>query len=807
MPQTIAITEDDGLELIEDLILRRLRLRIRRDVVAYLGDLADPSRADRGAGVMAFNPLLDYPVGSVGARLKAIITGIGEGQPWADVDALLDDLVGKIDLGQLHASLQATIDLITADATTTNSVNKRLADEAAARSLALLAEAQDRANAISTAIGELQTTLVAAYQAGDSGINSRITTEIGLSQDRDTALGARIDTVTARLNSGGDIFSAIATALSYSYSKATIDSAIAASAATLTTNYQAGDTSLNTRISNEAQASSDRDTALGSRVDTITARLNTGDIATSLASLATYAYTKAQTDGALSSLGSTLRSEFTPINNRLNPGGDIYTSLATANSYAYTKAQSDSALSSLGTTLTSSYTAADDVIKARLNAGGDIANAIATASTYAYTKAQVDGALSSLSTSLTSSFTSADDVIKARLNAGGDIATAIANASTYAYTKAQTDSAIASSASTLRSEFNPINARLNAGGDIYSSLSTALTYAYTRAQSDSALATQATTLRSEYNGPLSSLNSSVSTLQTAVAGAGGLQAQFALKTVATRSDGRPVIGYVGLASTAPSDGTGGSELILQAGRILFVPDSNPNAAPSQMMVLGTVNGVSTLVVPAAVIGDATIAAGKLSVPYLSAISGNMGTLIAGSITAGFYQSDVPGAKRVTINEANDVRIYSTLSGSYLQVAQIGESYDSDWGSYFAGRFGHESWVGSGLRVRAGSGYGAFITAGGHGVFSQSTGGIAGIFYGKGSKGAVVLGTSDGGAMSEAATVDGTVVLGAGASSAGGRMKIANYSRVGSVLDTNNMTITSSSAAPTGGADGDLHFIV
>ncbi|HEY9105212.1 MAG TPA: hypothetical protein VIN58_00945 [Roseateles sp.] len=614
--QTRSLFEDAGIEIVEDAVLQRLKMRVRREVVAFLADLADNSRPDRGAGTVAFNSLIDYPVGTVGARLKAIITGIGEGQPWADVDALLADLVGKINLAELHGDLQATIDLITADAATTNSVNKRLADEAQARSLALLAEAQSRATAISAAIGTLQTTLVAAYEAGDSTVNSRITTEVANSVDRDSALGVRVDNVSARLNAGGDIYTSLATANTYAYTKAAVDNAIAASANALTTTFTSADGVLNTRITNEAQASSDRDTALGTRVDAITARLNTGDIAASLASLATYAYTKAQTDSAIASSATTLRSEFNPINARLNAGGDIYASLATANSYAYTKAQSDSALSNLGTTLTSSFTNADNAISARLNAGGDIYNSLATASSYAYTKAQSDSALSSLSTSLTSSFTNADNAISARLNAGGDIYNSLATANSYAYTKAQSDSALASQATTLTSSFtnadNAISARLNAGGDIYNSLATANSYAYTKAQSDSALASYATTLRAEYNPIGARLNAggdyyaAVNSLQTAVAGAGGLQAQLALKTVATRTDGRPVLGYIGLASTAPNDGTGASEVILQADRILLTPNGDPNATPAQMMVLGQVNGVTTLVVPASRIGDLSV---------------------------------------------------------------------------------------------------------------------------------------------------------------------------------------------------------
>ena len=146
------LTEGDGVQLVEDTVLQRLTVSARRDVVAYLADLANGSRVDRGAGVMAFNPLLDYPVGSVGARIKAIITGIGAGQPWGDVDALLADLDGRISLVQLDSPLQGEIDKISASVSEIGSVNQRLQVEQLARVQALQDEATARGNAINLAL-------------------------------------------------------------------------------------------------------------------------------------------------------------------------------------------------------------------------------------------------------------------------------------------------------------------------------------------------------------------------------------------------------------------------------------------------------------------------------------------------------------------------------------------------------------------------------------------------------------------------------------------------------------------------------
>lgn len=689
MTVTRRLTEGDGLQFIEDPVAQRLRLTVRREVVAYLADLLDTSRPDRAAGVVGFNSLVDYPINTVGGRLKAIITGIGAGQPWGDVEALLADLVGRISIEQLDPQIQVEIDKISASVSEIGSVNQRLQVEELARVQALQDEATARGAAINLALDGLTLDVLSSISAGDSAVSSLVTSE-GLARvEADNALGVRVDTVTARLNSG-DISTALAEARNYAYTKAQADSAVAATATTLRTEFAAGDATVNSRVTTESQASSDRDSALGTRVDTVSARLNTGDIATSLAQASNYAYTKAAVDSALASTSSALTSSFTAadsvINARLNSGGDIATSLATANSYAYTKAQTDSAISSASSTLTASFTGADAVIAARLNAGGDIATSLANANTYAYTKAQADSAiasstnavsarlngggdiatalasastyaytkaatdesLSSLGYLLANSFTAGDNAIKTRLDTG-DIATAIASASSYAYTKAQSDSAIAASQTTLRSEFNPINARLNAGGDIASSLATANSYAYTKAQADSAVSSSIGTLAAAIVGAGGAIDARVATEAMARATETGvLNAQLVFKTVATRSDGRQVLGQIGLASRATNDATGGdSQVLLAADSLVFVPTSDPNASPVGFLEVGLVNGVNTLRVPAARIGDLQVTTLKIAdravtIPLGAGLSSNWspsGTgeqtvLTAGSLDTG-----------------------------------------------------------------------------------------------------------------------------------------------------------------------------
>ena len=173
----------------------------------------------------------------------------------------------------------------------------------------------------------------------------------------------------------------------------------------------------------------------------------------------------------------------------------------------------------------------------------------------------MDSAISTASTNLTSAFTGADDAIKARLNSGGDIATSLAAANSYAYTKAAADTAVASSVSALRAEIS------GSGGTIDARV---LVEANARATVEA-----------------------------------GLLAQYNLKVVATRSDGTKVLGMIGLASTANNVGSQ-SQIILQADTLSFVPSSNPDAAPVVPMTVGLVNGVTTLIVPAARIGDLTV---------------------------------------------------------------------------------------------------------------------------------------------------------------------------------------------------------
>jgi hypothetical protein len=74
-PVVRRLTEDEGIGIAEDAVGQRLRMRVRREVVAFLADLANTARPDRGAGVLGFNGGLNYPSNSIGAAVKALILG------------------------------------------------------------------------------------------------------------------------------------------------------------------------------------------------------------------------------------------------------------------------------------------------------------------------------------------------------------------------------------------------------------------------------------------------------------------------------------------------------------------------------------------------------------------------------------------------------------------------------------------------------------------------------------------------------------------------------------------------------------
>lgn len=178
--------------------------------------------------------------------------------------------------------------------------------------------------------------------------------------------------------------------------------------------------------------------------------------------------------------------------------------------------------------------------------------------------------------------------------------------------------AAASSATTAAGSASAANNSAVTAANAATAAGTSATAANTSAASASASAgnadTSAQAAANWYNQTVSAtggLTSAVTlkadtSVVTALAGrVATTEANLSLKVVATRSDGKQVIGGIGLASAAAGT-VGQSEILLQADKLVFVPASDPNAGITRPFVIGTLNGVTTVVVDGAVIGDLTV---------------------------------------------------------------------------------------------------------------------------------------------------------------------------------------------------------
>jgi predicted phage tail protein len=168
------------------------------------------------------------------------------GQASSDSGKILNALAGQIAETQLAQALQTRIGLIDGPSTTAGTVAARIKTETDARAAALTKEAQDRAAAI-------------LKEAQDRG--AAVTAEQTARSNADTALGQRIDTVTAATNSNASAIQTEVTA------RTNADTALGQRIDTVTSTA-AGNTAA---ITAEQTARANADTALGQRIDTVTA--------------------------------------------------------------------------------------------------------------------------------------------------------------------------------------------------------------------------------------------------------------------------------------------------------------------------------------------------------------------------------------------------------------------------------------------------------------------------------------------------------------------------------------------------------
>ena len=198
-----------------------------------------------------------------------------------------------------------------------------------------------------------------------------------------------------------------------------------------------------------------------------------------------------------------------------------------------------------------------------------------------------------------------------------------------------------------------------------------MTYRDSAASSATAASNSANAAATDYSAVYAQLNhattglpatrSAVTTESNArAAETGVLNAQWTLKAVAARSDGRIVLGAIGVAAAANNAGTQ-SEIILQADKLTFVPSGAPNATTQPLLTTGTRNGAAALVITAALIGDASIGTAQV------------GVLTAQNLTVGAISNVINGGAsagaRVEIT-ANRIRVYDSSNVLRVQLGDL-----------------------------------------------------------------------------------------------------------------------------------------
>lgn len=396
---------------------------------------------------------------------------------------------------------------------------------------------------------------------------SAITTEATTRANADTAITNSFNTLSAQVNNATTGLPATrATLLSNYYTKANVDSSIAAAVLNLVST-----TGLATALGNYTTSASlaqnyytktATDAAISSATTNLSSSFNTTlGLYVPTATLTNNYYTKTATDLAISTASTTLSSSF-------DVKLGLYTPTATLTSLYYTKTQADSAITAAtqnlvsttalntalsGYTTTSvlntnyyTKTAADTAISAAtqnlisttaLNTALSSYPTTATLTTNYYTKTAVDSAISSATQSLVSTTGLATTLAaypttatltnnyftQAQTNSAISLATqnlvsntglnttlggyvTSASLATSHYTKTQTDSAISSATSTLVS-----NAGLTAALGVYTTTAALQADYFTRAQTNSAISAAITTSQTTLNGNIASAQS---TLQT-----------------------------------------------------------------------------------------------------------------------------------------------------------------------------------------------------------------------------------------------------------------------------------------------------
>lgn len=198
-------------------------------------------------------------------------------------------------------------------------------------------------------------------------------------------------------------------------------------------------------------------------------------------------------------------------------------------------------------------------------------------------------------------------------------------------TRASDDEALAQQIETVQAKFGPMEALIQEERT-------------TRVSEDEALARQITQLQTQVGDDLAQVIQEMETSIEAVSQTVGgvttdvvnLKSQLTLKTVVQRADGKQVMAGIGLAATSSTDYSG-SEIIMQADRLVFADPGDVNGPLKPIFTAGNVDGSPTFVIPSNVMGDRMypgrlLVDGSIEARSIAANSITADKLVAGEIT-------------------------------------------------------------------------------------------------------------------------------------------------------------------------------
>lgn len=178
-----------------------------------------------------------------------------------------------------------------------------------------------------------------------------------------------------------------------------------------------------------------------------------------------------------------------------------------------------------------------------------------------------------------------------------------------------------------------------------------------RAEADSALAQQITALQATIGENIAQVIEDIQTSVDLVEGkVATVAANYTLKVMAQRQDGKQVMAGIGLNATASNDYTG-SEIVMSAQRLVFVDSSNPNGPLKPMFMSGNVDGSPTFVIPSNVMGD-RMYPGRLMVD--GSIEGR--SVAANTITGDKIRAGAITAREIDVSLGTNLLVNATLIG-------------------------------------------------------------------------------------------------------------------------------------------------